>query len=81
MVLFGVGISLGSALLSTQAVAWIAKLVVATFGLENLSTVLIISVLAAFLIIIHLGFASATALAAAMIPIVISTLQRSRRQA
>lgn len=62
MVLFGVGISLGSALLSTQAVAWIAKLVVATFGLENLSTVLIISVLAAFLIIIHLGFASATAL-------------------
>ncbi|MCE5244244.1 MAG: anion permease, partial [Desulfobacteraceae bacterium] len=73
--LFGVGISLGSALLSTQAVSWIAKQVVATFGLEHLGSVLIISVLAAFLIIIHLGFASATALAAAMIPIVISTLQ------
>lgn len=75
VVLFGLGISLGSALLSTQAVSWIAKMVVATFGLENLGSVIIIAVLAMFLIIIHLGFASATALAAAMIPIVISTLQ------
>jgi len=33
-------------------------------------------VLAAFLIVIHLGFASATALAAAMIPIVIAVLQK-----
>ncbi len=75
VVLFGLGISLGSALLSTQAVSWIAKMVVATFGLEHLGSVVIIAVLAMFLIIIHLGFASATALAAAMIPIVISTLQ------
>jgi solute carrier family 13 (sodium-dependent dicarboxylate transporter), member 2/3/5 len=75
VLLFGLGISLGSALLSTQAVSWIAKMVVAVFGLEHLSTVLIIGVLALFLIIIHLGFASATALAAAMIPIIISTLQ------
>ena len=35
----------------------------------------IIAVLAAFLIVIHLGFASATALAAAMIPIIITVLQ------
>jgi solute carrier family 13 (sodium-dependent dicarboxylate transporter), member 2/3/5 len=75
VLLFGVGISLGSALLSTQAVSWIAKMVVAVFGLEHLSSVLIIAALASFLIIIHLGFASATALAAAMIPIIISTLQ------
>jgi anion transporter len=75
LVLFGVGISLGSALLSTKAAAWIAKLVVATFGLQTLPVVAIIAVLAAFLIVIHLGFASATALAAAMIPIVISVLQ------
>lgn len=75
VVLFGVGISLGSALLSTKAVAWIAHMVVSTFGLEHLASVSIIAILAAFLIIIHLGFASATALAAAMIPIVISTLQ------
>lgn len=75
VVLFGVGISLGSALLSTKAVSWIAQMVVTLFGLEYLSSVLIIAVLGSFLIIIHLGFASATALAAAMIPIIISTLQ------
>jgi anion transporter len=75
VLLFGLGISLGSALLSTQAVSWIAKMVVGAFGLEHLSSVPIIAILALFLIIIHLGFASATALAAAMIPIVISTLQ------
>lgn len=36
----------------------------------------ILATLSAFLIIIHLGFASATGLAAAMIPIIISVLQR-----
>ncbi len=75
LVLFGVGISLGSALLSTKAAAWIAKIVVATFGLQTMPALTIIAVLAAFLIIIHLGFASATALASAMIPIIISILQ------
>ena len=36
---------------------------------------MILAILALFLIVIHLGFASATALAAAMIPIIISMLQ------
>lgn len=75
LVLFGVGISLGSALLSTKAADWIAHCVVDTFGLYDMTAFMIIVILAAFLIIIHLGFASATALAAAMIPIVISVLQ------
>ncbi len=75
LVLFGVGISLGSALLSTKAAPWLAKLIVAHFGLETASALTILAVLSAFLVIIHLGFASATALAAAMIPIVISVLQ------
>lgn len=75
VVLFGVGISLGSALLSTQAAVWLAKIFVAAFGLDTMSALVILAVLAAFLIIIHLGFASATALASAMIPIVISILQ------
>ena len=35
----------------------------------------ILAVMALFLIVIHLGFASATALASAMIPIVIAVLQ------
>jgi solute carrier family 13 (sodium-dependent dicarboxylate transporter), member 2/3/5 len=75
LILFGVGISLGSAILSTKAAAWVAKLIVSVFGLQTLPALVILAVLAAFLIVIHLGFASATALASAMIPIIISILQ------
>lgn len=75
LVLFGVGISLGSALLSTKAAAWLAKFIVAWFGLQTMPALTILAVLAAFLIIIHLGFASAVALVSAMIPIIISVLQ------
>jgi len=75
LVLFGVGISLGSALLATKAAAWLAKIIVNLFGIQTMPALVILAVLAAFLILIHLGFASATALAAAMIPIIISVLQ------
>lgn len=75
VVLFGVGISLGSALLSTKAAAWLAQIIVQVFGLQIMSSFLILAILSAFLIVVHLGFASATALAAAMIPIIISILQ------
>jgi sodium-dependent dicarboxylate transporter 2/3/5 len=75
LLLFGVGISLGSALLSTNAAPWLAKIIVASFGLQTASALMILAVLSAFLIVIHLGFASATGLAAAMIPIIISVLQ------
>ena len=40
-----------------------------------MSAVAIIGVMSLFLILIHLGFASATALSSAMIPIIISVLQ------
>jgi len=75
LILFGVGISLGSAILSTKAAAWVAKLIVGTFGLQTLPALIILAILSGFLIVIHLGFASATALASAMIPIIISILQ------
>jgi anion transporter len=75
LMLFGIGISLGSALLSTKAAAWLAKMIVTWLGINTMPALIILAVLAAFLIIIHLGFASATALASAMIPIVISVLQ------
>ena len=75
IILFGVGISLGSAILSTKAAAWLAKVIVSAIGIQTMPALIILAVLAAFLIIIHLGFASATALAAAMIPIIISILQ------
>ena len=74
IVLFGVGISLGTALLQTQAATWLANLVVTAFRLNAMGSLAILAVLGAFLVVIHLGFASATALAASMIPIVIAVL-------
>ncbi|MCC6213136.1 MAG: DASS family sodium-coupled anion symporter [Burkholderiales bacterium] len=76
IVLFGVGISLGTALLQTQAAQWLADLAVRWLGLGTLSPLAILAALSAFLIVIHLGFASATALASAMIPIIIAVLQQ-----
>jgi anion transporter len=75
IVLFGIGISLGTALLQTKGAVWLADLVVAEFGLKQATAMFILGVMSLFLILIHLGFASATALASAMIPIVIAVLQ------
>jgi len=80
VILFGVGISLGSAILSTKAATWLATIIVSIFGLQTMPALMILAVLSAFLIVIHLGFASATALAAAMIPIIISILQSVETQ-
>ena len=74
VMLFAVGISLGTALLQTKAAGWLANLIVHNLGLENASAFAILMLLSLFLIVIHLGFASATALASTMIPIVISVL-------
>ncbi len=76
VVLFGVGISLGTALLQTQAAQWLAGLIVQWFGLNQLPSLTILAVMAAFLVIVHLGFASATALASSLIPIVIAVMQK-----
>lgn len=73
--LFGIGISLGSAIIATKAGVWLAQSLVPFFGLTHASAFMALAILALFLIIIHLGFASATALAAAMIPIIIAILQ------
>jgi anion transporter len=75
VVLFGIGISLGTALLQTKGAVWLADIAVAEFGLKQASALFILAVMSLFLILIHLGFASATALASAMIPIVIAVLQ------
>jgi solute carrier family 13 (sodium-dependent dicarboxylate transporter), member 2/3/5 len=75
IVLFGVGISLGTALLQTSAATWLADIVVNQFGLKNATALFILGVMSLFLVVIHLGFASATALASAMIPIVIAVLK------
>ncbi len=75
IVLFGIGISLGTALLQTKGAIWLADLAVAQLGLKQASAMFILGGMSLFLIVIHLGFASATALASAMIPIVIAVLQ------
>ena len=75
LILFGVGISMGSALLSTKAAAWLANQLMDVFGLASMSVFMVFAILALFLIVVHLGFASATAVASSMIPIMIAVLQ------
>ena len=75
LIVFGVGISLGTALLTTKAGQWLGGFVVTHSGLADHGTLMVFAVLAAFLILIHLGFASATALTAALLPILIAVLQ------
>jgi anion transporter len=74
IMLFAVGISIGAAILKTEAASWLAKEVVAGLGLQRSGAFTILMLMSLFLIVIHLGFASATALASAMIPIIIAVL-------
>jgi solute carrier family 13 (sodium-dependent dicarboxylate transporter), member 2/3/5 len=76
--LFGAGISLGTAILTTKAASWLASLVTNAFGLATMHPIGIIAIMGLFMIIIHLGFASATALASAMTPIVIAVLMQAQ---
>jgi anion transporter len=75
VIVFGVGISLGTALLTTQAGQWLGSQVVAHTGLDQVGPLGVFAILGAFLILIHLGFASATALTSALLPILIAVLQ------
>lgn len=74
VIVFGVGISLGTALLTTQAGQWLGAQVVAHTGLDSLGPLGVFAILSAFLILIHLGFASATALTSALLPILMAVL-------
>jgi di/tricarboxylate transporter len=62
-------------LLQTKGATWLADIVVVEFGLKQATAMFIIATMSLFLVVVHLGFASATALASAMIPIVIAVLQ------
>ena len=59
IVMFGAGIGLGSVLLKTKAATWLAQVFVNAFSFESANVFILIAVMAAFLIVIHLGFASA----------------------
>lgn len=75
VIVFGVGIGLGTTLLTTQAGQWLGTQVVQHTGLDALGPLGVFAILSAFLIVIHLGFASATALTSAFLPILIAMLQ------
>lgn len=72
IIVFAVGISLGTILLSTEAATWLANGFFDLLGIEGMPILGLIALLSAFNIIIHLGFASATSLASALIPIFIA---------
>ena len=74
VILFAIGISVGTALLKTNAAAWLANVIVQSLGLQHASAFAILMLLSLSLIVVHLGFASATALASTMIPIILSVL-------
>lgn len=75
ILLTGIGVSLGTALLKTHAADWLTHFVVAGFGLQYASPYVIFITISAFMIIVHLGFSSAPALVSTMIPVVIAVLQ------
>lgn len=69
IVVFAVGISLGTVLLETEGASWLANGFFNAFGIEAMPLLGIIALVTAFNILVHLGFASATSLASALIPI------------
>lgn len=72
LIVFAVGIALGTILLNTNAAQWLSDKVFGAMGLQDMPLVATIALLALFNILIHLGFASATSLASALIPIVLA---------
>ncbi|HIU64453.1 MAG TPA: DASS family sodium-coupled anion symporter [Candidatus Avacidaminococcus intestinavium] len=71
IIVFAVGIALGSILLATDGAQWLSDKMFGMMGLDSMPLLATIALLALFNILIHLGFASATALASALIPIVL----------
>lgn len=72
IVVFGVGISLGNVLLKTGAAQWLSDQSFGAMGLKSMPLIATIALISLFNIIIHLGFASATSLSSALIPVFIS---------
>lgn len=71
LVVFAIGISLGTLLLDSGAAQWLSTNTFEAMGLSTMPLLATIAIVSAFNIIIHLGFASATALSSALIPVFI----------
>jgi solute carrier family 13 (sodium-dependent dicarboxylate transporter), member 2/3/5 len=78
LIQLGVGVGLGTALLKTGAAGWLAHFVVDEFAVAQLSIFQMLAVLWLFLIVIHLGFSSGSAMATTMIPVMMSVLQEAQ---
>lgn len=72
LVVFAAGISLGKFLLDTGAAAWLSEKTFGAIGLSSMPIIAAIALVSLFNILIHLGFASATSLASALIPVFIA---------
>lgn len=72
VIVFGIGISLGTVLLTSGGAAWISDSTFGRLGLDEYPLIGAIALVSAFNILIHLGFASATSLASALIPVFIA---------
>ncbi len=72
LIVFAVGISLGSFLLETGAASWLSEQTFGALGIASMPILATIAIVSLFNIIIHLGFASATSLASALIPVFIA---------
>lgn len=72
IIVFAIGISLGTTLLQTKGASWLVDSLVSNLGLESMPLVVTIGIVTLFNIVVHLGFASATGLSSALIPIIIA---------
>ena len=72
LVVFAVGISLGMFMLETGAATWLSEKTFGAIGLQNMPLLATIALVSLFNIVIHLGFASATSLSSALIPVFIA---------
>lgn len=72
IIVFAIGISLGNVLLQTTAAQWLSDKTFGIMGLEHLPLLATIALISLFNILIHLGFASATSLSSALIPVFIA---------
>lgn len=71
LIVFAIGISLGTLLLNSGAAEWLSSNTFEAMGLSAMPLIATIAIVSLFNIIIHLGFASATALSSALIPVFI----------
>lgn len=75
VIVFGIGISLGTVLLETTAAQWLSDKTFGLMGLNHMPLIATIALISIFNILIHLGFASATSLSSALIPVFIALTQ------